>query len=67
MDYSSLLSLRVFASLPLLTKLVVQLVSCTLSTDQISRFRAEFYDLDRDESGTLSLAEIQALGSPVQV
>lgn len=32
----------------------------------MTRFRVEFNQLDRDGSGTLSLQEVQALGSPVQ-
>ena len=86
---SCLCSMRLFASLPLFSKLVVRLVSCTLSAEQVrtqstpscdggvsphtcamlsqlNRFRLEFNLLDQDGSGTLSLQEVQALGSPVQ-
>ncbi|CAE7465185.1 CPK20, partial [Symbiodinium microadriaticum] len=59
-------SFRLYASLPLLSKLVVRLAASTLSPDELDLFRFEFDQLDQDKSGTLSLAEVQALGSPVQ-
>mmetsp|Transcript_10159 Transcript_10159/g.15406 ORF Transcript_10159/g.15406 Transcript_10159/m.15406 type:complete len:730 (-) Transcript_10159:246-2435(-) len=60
-------SLRVFSSLPTLTKLVLELIAYTLTTDQISSYRTEFLEIDHDHSGTISLNEMLALGTSFEL
>ena len=54
-------SLRLFASFPMLTKIILEVIAYTITAEQISDFRAEFLALDSDSSGTINMQELQAL------
>ena len=56
-------SLRVFASLNLLLKIVLQLVAYTLTTEVLIPFRYEFQQIDTNHDGVIVLSELLALGS----
>lgn len=58
-----MISLRVFASLNLVLKVVLQLVAYTLPPEQLSSFRYEFQQIDRNHDGVIVLSELLALGS----
>lgn len=52
-----------FASLNLVLKIVLQLVAYTLPPEQLSPFRYEFQQIDRNHDGVIVLSELLALGS----
>jgi serine/threonine protein kinase len=54
-------SLRLFASFPMLTKIVLEVIAYTITADQVCDFRAEFLALDSDSSGTINMQELKAL------
>jgi hypothetical protein len=56
-------SLRVFASLNLVLKIVLQLVAYGLTPEQLSSFRYEFQQIDTNHDGVIALPELLALGS----
>ena len=60
-------SFRAFASLDSLTRLVTQLITYTLSLEQVNVFRTEFRIIDQDNSGTVSIHELLAIAGADEV
>jgi serine/threonine protein kinase len=56
-------SLRVFGSLNLVLKIVLQLVAYALPPEQLSSFRYEFQQIDSNHDGILVLSELLMLGA----
>mmetsp|Transcript_1928 Transcript_1928/g.3060 ORF Transcript_1928/g.3060 Transcript_1928/m.3060 type:complete len:718 (+) Transcript_1928:152-2305(+) len=61
-----IMSLKTFASLPMLTKLVLELIAYTFTSHQVQSFRSEFIEIDQDHSGTISLDELLVLAEPYE-